>query len=100
MDTLVIISAKITPNTMLAMMKMRLNCGLMTKHITMLDNRLNGARTDVRIICWYAFCRLVTSVVMRVTRPDVLYLSMSLNANRWMFLYMASRRLQAKPDEA
>ena len=34
------------------------------------------ARTHMRSIIWNAFCRLVTSVVIRVTRPAVEYLSM------------------------
>ena len=38
--------------------------------------RWTGARTHMRSIIWNAFCRLVTSVVRRVTRPAVLNLSM------------------------
>jgi hypothetical protein len=43
---------------------------------------------------------LVTSVVMRVTRPAVLNLSILENENRWIFSYIPSRRLQAKPEAA
>ena len=37
----------------------------------------------MRIIIWNAFWRLVTSVVIRVTRPAVLNLSMFENENCW-----------------
>ena len=52
------------------------------------------------MIIWNAFCRLVTSVVIRVTRPAVENLSMLEKENRWMFSYIASRRLPAKPVDA
>ena len=62
--------------------------------------RWTGARTHMRSIIWNAFCRLVTSVVIRVTRPAVEYLSMLENEKCWMFSYIASRRLPAKPVDA
>ena len=34
-----------------------------------------GARIAIRSTIWYAFCRFVTSVVRRVIRLDVEYLS-------------------------
>lgn len=40
------------------------------------NTRWTGARTHMRSIIWKAFCRLVTSVVIRVTRPAVENLSM------------------------
>ena len=40
------------------------------------NTRCTGARTHMRSIIWNAFCTLVTSVVMRVTRPAVENLSM------------------------
>ena len=73
---------------------------LMIRHITMLLISMMGALTAIRIIIWNAFCRLVTSVVMRVTRPAVLNLSMFENENCWILLNIASRRLHAKPAEA
>ena len=84
----------------MAVMKMRLRRASMMRHITMLSSRRKGARTVTRSICWKAFCRLFTSVVMRVTRPDVEKRSMSWKENVWMLRYMARRRLAAKPVEA
>ncbi len=89
-----------TPSTTIATMKMSESRGSMTRHITTDSTRRNGARTVMRKICWNACCRFCTSVVMRVTSPDVEYLSMSEKAKRWMFLYIARRRLAAKPVEA
>lgn len=43
---------------------------------TMLHTSISGARTAIRKSIWTAFCTLVTSVVIRVTRPAVLNLSM------------------------
>ena len=40
------------------------------------NTRCTGARTHIRSIIWNAFCTLVTSVVIRVTRPAVENLSM------------------------
>ena len=40
------------------------------------NTRCTGARTHMRSIIWNAFCTLVTSVVIRVTRPAVENLSM------------------------
>ena len=82
------------------MRKMSDRRGSMTRHITTLSMRRKGARTVTRRICWKAFCRLLTSVVMRVTNPDVENLSMSWNEKVWMLRYMAWRRLLAKPVEA
>ena len=93
-------SVSTTASMTAAMIKIRLICPLMTKHMTMLDSIEKGARMLVRSSIWKAFCRFDTSVVMRVTRPEVEYLSMSLNAKRWMLRYMARRRLAAKPVEA
>ena len=54
----------------------------------------------MRRIIWKAFCRLVTSVVMRVTSPAVENLSMFENEKVCTLQYMASRRLQAYPADA
>ena len=43
---------------------------------------------------------LVTSVVMRVTRPAVEYLSMLAKLKVWMLRNMPRRRLRAKPVAA
>ena len=48
----------------------------MTTAMNMANTRCTGARTHMRKIIWKAFCTLVTSVVMRVTRPAVENLSM------------------------
>ena len=48
----------------------------MTTAMNMANTRCTGARTHMRRIIWKAFCTLVTSVVMRVTRPAVENLSM------------------------
>ena len=66
----------------------------------MLKIRFRGARTDTRSSIWNAFWRLLTSVVMRVTSPDELNLSMLENENVWMLRNMASRKLRANPDDA
>ena len=65
-----------TASTTMAVRKTALNSALIKKHIAMLKISISGARTAMRRIICQAFCRLVTSVVMRVTRPAVLYLSM------------------------
>jgi len=45
------------------------------------ENRIiSGVRTARRISSWYAFCTLVTSVVIRVTRDDAENLSISAKA--------------------
>ena len=49
---------------------------LIINAIAMAQIRLAGARVHIRRIIWYAFCRLVTSVVRRVIRLAVLNLSM------------------------
>ena len=43
---------------------------------------------------------MVTSVVIRVIKPDVENLSMFAKEYFWIFLYMASRRFLAKPVDA
>ena len=43
---------------------------------------------------------MVTSVVMRVTRPAVEYLSIFANEKDWMFSNIARRRFFAKPADA
>ena len=48
----------------------------MTTAMNIANTRCTGARTHMRRIIWKAFCTLVTSVVMRVTRPAVENLSM------------------------
>ena len=47
-----------------------------------------------------AFWMLVTSVVMRVTRPGTLNLSMLEKENVWMLSYSPWRRLADRPDAA
>ena len=73
---------------------------LMAEAMRSAKTRCTGARTHMRSIIWKAFCTLVTSVVMRVTRPAVEYLSMLEKEKCWMFSYIASRRLPARPVEA
>ena len=81
-DTREMICHSDTPSTSIATMKMSDSRGSMTRHITTDSTSRNGARTVTRNICWKACCRFCTSVVIRVTRPDVEYLSMSENAKR------------------
>ena len=64
------------PRKRMAIRKMEDRLGLMKKHITMLQISMRGARTATRRIICQAFWILVTSVVIRVTSPAVLYLSM------------------------
>ena len=85
------------PNTSMAARKMILSRGWITKHMARADTRFSGARKVTRSSIWKALWMLETSVVMRVTRPAVEYLSMSEKEKRWMFWYMASRRLAARP---
>ena len=72
----------------------------MKRHMNMLKIMVNGARTETRRIIWKAFCRLLTSVVMRVMSPDVENLSMFPNENFWTLLNMSALRFAAKPAEA
>ena len=51
----------------------------MRKAITKANTSISGARMAVRMIIIYAFCTLVTSVVMRVTRDEARNLSMFSN---------------------
>ena len=80
--------------------KMTLIRGLTFTAITAEAIIMAGARTAMRIIIWKAFWTLVTSVVSRVTRPAVEYLSMLAKLKSWMFRNMAARRFAAKPEEA
>ena len=87
-------------STTMAARKIRLSRTLMKKHMNIEQTSISGARTAMRRIIWKAFCRLVTSVVMRVTSPAVENLSMLENEKVCTLQYMASRRLQANPAEA
>ena len=60
----------------IATTKMRVSGPPMEKAMMRANTRWTGARTHIRSIIWKAFCKLVTSVVMRVTRPAVENLSM------------------------
>ena len=73
---------------------------LILNAMTIAQIMLAGALVNIRKIIWYAFCRLVTSVVRRVTSPAVLNLSIFANENVWMWLNMDSRRFFANPAEA
>ena len=72
----------------------------MKKHMNIEHSSISGARTAMRSIIWKAFWMLVTSVVIRVTRPAVENLSMLEKEKVCTLQYMASRRLQAKPVDA
>ena len=61
---------------------------------------MSGERTAMRMSIMNAFCTLVISVVILVTRPGTLNLSMLENEKVCMLLYIDSRRLAAKPAEA
>ena len=58
-----------------AIRNMPLKGGLMIRHMAKLKIRFKGARTATRIIIINAFCTLVISVVIRVTSPGTLNLS-------------------------
>ena len=81
----------------MAIKKTRLSFGLMKKHMKRLNIKFSGALKLILRSIWNAPWMLLTSVVILVTRPAVEYLSMSEKENLWMFLYMASRRLAARP---
>ena len=49
-----------------------------------LKTRVRGARTATRMTIMKAFCTLVMSVVIRVTRPGTLNLSMLEKEKVWM----------------
>ena len=63
--------------------KIRAIWTLMRHAITMENTIMRGTRTAMRIIMPKAFCTLVTSVVMRVTREDVEKRSMSAKEKSW-----------------
>lgn len=58
-----------------AIRNMELKRGLMSRHMIKLKIKFSGARTATRMIIINAFCTLVISVVIRVTRPGTLNLS-------------------------
>ena len=60
----------------MATRKMPVRWGLMATDMMRAKTRWTGARTHMRVSIWKAFWTLVTSVVMRVTRPAVENLSM------------------------
>ena len=65
-------------------MNIRVSFTLIRKHMTMLRIIIMGARTAILIVIWKAFWTFVTSVVILVTRPAVLNLSMLENEKVWM----------------
>ena len=79
------IKIRMAPRKRMAIRKMADRRGLMKKHITMLQTSMSGARTATRRIICQAFWMLVTSVVIRVTSPEVLYLSMLEKENSCIF---------------
>lgn len=86
--------------TAIAKRKIVLSLGLMKKHMHMLRISIMGDRTATLRDIWYAVCMLVTSVVILVTRPAVLNLSMLEKEKVWIFSYIASLKFAAKPDDA
>ena len=80
--------------------KMPESLGLMTTLITSEATSEIGARVAMMSDMLKAFCTLVTSVVMRVTRPAVLNLSMFEKLYVCTFSKSASRRFDARPVEA
>ena len=79
----------ITPSTRIknttAIKNMLLSLGLIIRHMAKLNTRFKGARTATRISIIKAFCTLVISVVIRVTRPGTLNLSILENEKVWIF---------------
>ncbi len=92
--------SRITAKKIKTARKIKLSLAWMTKHINMLHKSIKGARTAIRRTIWYAFWIFVTSVVIRVIKPAVLYLSMFEKEKVWMLANIPSRRLHAKPEEA
>ena len=68
-----------------AIRNIELRRGLMIIHMIKLKIRFSGARTATRITIINAFCTFVISVVMRVTRPGTLNLSMFEKEKVWIF---------------
>ena len=68
-----------------AIRNMALKRGLMIRHMAKLKTRFSGARTATRISIINAFCTLVISVVIRVTRPGTLNLSILEKEKVWIF---------------
>ncbi len=89
-----------TTSTTMATRKTRLSWGLIKRHRAREASSIRGERMPIRRITIKAFCRLVTSVVIRVTRPAVLNLSMLEKEKVWTLAKRLSRRLQAYPAEA
>ncbi len=60
---------------------MHASLALIVNAMTIAQIILAGALVNIRRIIWYAFCILVTSVVILVTSPAVLNLSIFANEN-------------------
>ena len=69
------ISARINPKPHTAIRYTDASFAFTMKDIAIAMIKLKGARTHMRSNIWYAFCRLVTSVVILVTKLAVLNLS-------------------------
>ena len=67
-----------------AIRNMELKRGLIIMHMAKLKTRFSGARTATRITIINAFCTLVISVVIRVTRPGTLNLSILEKEKVWI----------------
>ena len=71
-----------------------------TKVITAEKISIKGALTTIRIIIWKAFCTLLISVVILVTKDEAENLSIFWKEKLVNFLYKSLLRLVAKPTEA
>ena len=69
-----------------AIRKVKLSSRLIYRHMAKLKRKLSGDRTATRITIIKAFWTLVTSVVIRVTKPGTLNLSMLENEKVWILL--------------
>lgn len=64
-------NATIAPRIIAAITNVIPMIGLSMHDIIVAEIKSTGARTSIRIDIWYAFCTLVTSVVMRVIKLAV-----------------------------
>ena len=72
----------------------------MIKAMIMANRNITGALTAVLIVIIYAFCTLVISVVVLVTRDEVENLSMLENEKSWILAKTSALRFLANPAEA
>ena len=83
-----------------AITKMYDSFTLMRNDMTAASTIMIGARNIMRRNIWYVFCRLLTSVVARMTSDEVWNRSVFLKENCRILPKIRSRRFFAKPIDA